>query len=139
MVCLIFWTTLRPPPCTYFLLVLLSLSTSVQTLAILFFVIPLYLDAFITILGTLCKKCYQLAKGTSTKFKARCRKWGFRRLYRPVFPLALIGKTCRRSRCVRVENRADRLLERCRHLPHSSLPTKTLAVEDMVWETPRWG
>ncbi|CAN0182406.1 unnamed protein product [Ectocarpus sp. 13 AM-2016] len=51
-------------------------ALSVQTLAILFFVIPLYLDAFITIVGALCKKCSRLAKGTTSKFKARCIKRG---------------------------------------------------------------
>eukprot|EP00752_Nemacystus_decipiens_P014565 g12971.t2 len=50
----------------------------VQTLAILFFVIPLYLDAFVTIIGTLCKKCVGLVKGSNTtKAKAPIKgTWG---------------------------------------------------------------
>ncbi|CAM9448605.1 unnamed protein product [Scytosiphon promiscuus] len=38
----------------------------IQTLAILFFVIPLYMDAFIVVVGTLCKTCAKLFKRSST-------------------------------------------------------------------------
>ncbi|CAM9630710.1 unnamed protein product [Pylaiella littoralis] len=45
-------------------------ALAIQTLAILFFVIPLYLDAFVTILGTLCKACSKILRGSKNKAKA---------------------------------------------------------------------